>query len=276
MANLLIFIDESGTMPLNNEKTIFAAAGIGVFDDYPIFTGKKGYKPWLVGQILKHSAIPFISYIDPDDEYFMKINKKLNDIEKMATATLKITGNNKNYFSLYGIKKRNMLWILTVLNCIGRIILNATAKDSIDKLSIYLDQKTLHPTSLSLFKNQIKRELDIICGSLKKIENVPINILALINSRLNWDKDEIRVIWSNETEALPAIYGLKIAHYLSSYFRKDYNKGYIEESIQNRLKKAGYTYHSCKMNALLTKNFNSTSIQDWEKNTGLTFDDINI
>ncbi|MBN1996395.1 hypothetical protein JW935_02500 [candidate division KSB1 bacterium] len=66
MGNLLIFIDESGTMPLYKEKCIFAVAGIGVFDNYPIFTGQKGKKLWLIGQIVKHSAIPFIPYIDPE------------------------------------------------------------------------------------------------------------------------------------------------------------------------------------------------------------------
>jgi len=269
LGRLLIFIDECGTMPLNNEKDIFVAAGIGVFNNYPIFTGQKGKKPWLIGQIVKHSAIPFISYIEPDSEYYTKIHEKLENVEKMATATLEITGNNKKYFSIYGMEKRNILWILTVNNCIGRIILNATIKDSIDELVIYLDQKTLQTTSLKLFKNQIERELDIMNGSLKKIENVSQNILAFINSKLKWNKNEIKIIWSNEPEALPATYGLEISHYLGYYFRTDYNKAYSEENLQNRLRKVGYIYHSSKMNSALLGDFSARSIQDWEKNTGL-------
>ena len=269
LGRLLIFIDESGTMPLDNEKDIFAAAGIGVFDSYPIFTGQKGKKPWVIGQILKHSAIPFISYIVPDAKYFAKIHDKLDAIEKKAAATLKITGNNQKYFSTYGLERRNFLWIQTVNNCIGQIVLKATVKDSIDELVIYLDEKTLQPTSLNLFKNQIKEKLDIMKGSLKKIENVPKKILAFIDSKLKWDKNKIRIVWSNQSEALPAIHGLEIAHYLSYHFRKDYNKANSKENLQNRLKKAGYIYHSGEMNSVLLGDFNTKSIQDWEKNTGL-------
>jgi flagellar assembly factor FliW len=89
MGKLLIFIDESGTMPLNKEKDIFVAAGIGVFENYPIFTGQKGKKPWLIGQIVKHSAIPFISYIDPDAEYYTKIQKNLIKLKKWLLRLLK-------------------------------------------------------------------------------------------------------------------------------------------------------------------------------------------
>lgn len=49
----------------------------------------------------------------------------------MGAATLKITGNNKKYFSAYGLEK-NMLWIQTVNNYISQIILIATKIDTID------------------------------------------------------------------------------------------------------------------------------------------------
>jgi hypothetical protein len=189
----------------------------------------------------------------------------------MATATFKITGNNKKYFSAHGLEIPNILWIQTVINCIGQIILNASIKNSIEALVIYLDQKSLKTTSLNLFKNQISKEMSIMKDSLKKVKNVSHGLLAFIDSKLNWDKNEIRIIWSNEPEALPATYGLDIAHYLSHYFRNDFKKTNSKGNMQNRLKDAGYIYHSSKMNSSLIRDFTMNSIQDWEKNTGLKF-----
>lgn len=271
MGKLLIFIDESGTMPLNKENDIFVAAGFGTFDNYPIFKEKKGYKSWLIAQLTKHSAIPFVSYIEPDEDNIYKTQQKFDDIERMAKATLQSTGNNKKYFYADGLERRNIIWIHTINNCIGQIILNSTINDSVDEITIYLDQKTLKTTSLNLFINQIKRELIIMHGSLYKIQGIPETLINLIRSRLNWKEDEVKIIWSNEPEALPATYGLELAHYLAYYFCKDYKKKESSNSLQNCLLNAGYVNFSNQTNSLLTKGFSDKIILDWEQNTGLKF-----
>lgn len=271
MAKLLIFIDESGTMPFNLEKNIFAAAGVGTFNNYPIFDGKKGYKTWLVGQLNKHKAIPYISFIEPNEEYINTIKQRFNDIEQMAQTTLETTGNNKKYFSAYGLDQRNMIWMHTINNCIGQIILNSTIAENIDEITIYLDQKTLKTTSLNLFTNQIIRKLLIINGSLDKIHNIPKSFINFVRSRLNWQADKVRIVWSNEPEALPATFGLELAHYLGYHFCKDYKKKETPKSLHNLLINAGYLNFYNKTNSLLTKEIDEKPIQDWEKNTGFRF-----
>lgn len=271
LSKLFIFIDESGTMPLNKEKDIFVAAGFSTFNDYPIFKEKKGKKTWLIGQLIKHSAIPFISYIEPDDEYLIKVKQRFDQIEEMAKVTLGTTGNNKKYFPTDGLKRRNMIYINTINNCIGQIILNSTIKDRIDEITIYLDQKTLKKTSLNLFNNQIKRELKIMNSSIDKIHDIPESLKDFIKSRLNWNENEVRIFWSNQPESFSAEYGLELAHYLCHLFFKEYKKKESPNSLYNMLIKAGYTNFLSKTNSLLTKELNGKTIQDWEKNTGLKF-----
>ena len=269
MGRLLIFIDESGTMPLEKENNIFVAAGIGTFGNYPNFEEKKGYKSWLVSEIKKHTAIPFVSFINPTEEYKKKIKSQFDKIELMAQVTLHTTGRNKKYISPEGLERRNIIWIHTVNNCIGNVILNATVLQSIDELYIYIDQKTLKPTSLNLLLNQIERKIINMHNSLEKMMLENPNFISFIKSRLNWNKNTIKVQWSNEPESSKAVKGLELAHYLSYHFNKDFKKNNKNNSIQNYLTKAGYGYISCETTDLLLREINEDSIKDWEKNTRL-------
>ena len=66
-------------MPPNKETKVFLAAGFGVFDDYPIFNKKEGYKSWLINQLKKYSANPYISYLNPDKEFNRNLQLKLDE-----------------------------------------------------------------------------------------------------------------------------------------------------------------------------------------------------
>ena len=114
----------------------------------------------MINQPKKYSAIPYISYLNPDKEFNRTLQVKLDEIEKQGKISLLRTGNNKKYFSADGLERKNLIWVHTVDNCILQIILRAAMSKSMDELIIYIDQKTLKETSSNLFKyitEQIQR-----------------------------------------------------------------------------------------------------------------------
>jgi len=271
MSKLLIFLDESGTMPIKIETEIFLAAGIGVFDDYPIYEKREGHKVWLVNQLKRHNAIPYISYLNPDEKFKISLQNKLDEIDKLGTQSLTRNGNNKKYFSAYGLERRNLIWIHTVDNCILQIILRAATFKPVHELVIYVDQKSLSDTSLNFIKYLIKHILDGMTYTFTRGSGVGQDFDKQILSNLNLNPDHIRLIWSNEIESLPASCGLELVHYLGYHFSKDFNTQSRKSSIMNLLSSAGFLSFSGEINSFWLRDIDEKTIRDWERNTGLTY-----
>lgn len=271
MSKLLVFIDETGTMPLGNETEVFLAAGLGVFDDFPMYEQRKGYKTWLVNQLKKHNAIPFISYLNPDDKFIKVLQNRLDQIDKLGKLSLTSTGNNKKYFSEHGLEKRNLIWVHTVDNCILQIILRAAIYKTINELMIYIDQKSLKQTSLTFFEYLVKHIRDGMTFTLTRGSGDGQTIDRQILLNLKWNTNDIRLIWSNEIESVPASCGLELAHYLGYHFSKDFNKQSMQGSLMNLLSLAGFNSFSGEINSLWLKEINEETIVNWEKNTGLKY-----
>ena len=271
MSKLLIFIDETGTMPLGNETEVFLAAGVGVFDDYPLYEKREGYKDWLVNQLKKHNAIPYISYLNPDEKFKKILQNRLEEINKLGKLSLTKTGNNKKYFSEHGLEKRNLIWLHTVDNCILQIILRAAIFKPINELIIYVDQKSLKNTSLNFFEYLIKHIRKGMTDTLTRGSGVGQPFDKEVLSNLNWNPNDIRLIWSNHIEAVPASCGLELAHYLGYHFSKDFYKQTVQNSIMNLLSLAGFYSFSGEINSLWLREIDEETIKKWEDNTGLNY-----
>ena len=108
-------------------------------------------------------------------------------------------------------------------------------------------------------------------NSIERTSGVSNGIKGLLKSNCFWTENRVKVIWKNETEALPATHGLELAHYLGLHFWKDFKKPDNENSFVELMKKAGYMNYSANMNILLTKKMDTNLIQEWERNTGLKY-----
>lgn len=70
MSVLKIYCDESGTMPINEDKKdIFLATAIGTINNFPDSITFSGHKSWIIQKMKEFKITPAIAYINPEKGY---------------------------------------------------------------------------------------------------------------------------------------------------------------------------------------------------------------
>lgn len=266
MNKLLIFGDESGTMPVKDSDDIFVTSSISVFNSYPSFDNKNFHREWVINFIKEKHMFPAISYVLPRKGYSKNLKDKYDKINIMARMTRLMTGANKQYLTKDCIPLRNHIWLFCTLQSINNTIINSLIKNKIFEINVFLDQKSLAYASKNLFIRMLQRKLKLYKKSLLKFKDQHPEFIKILIDRFIDASNSIYLFWSNEENTKNAKGGLLLAHYLASYYKKDFNK---HKTIQNLLKQYGFKNADNDVTDLLLIPPNQQALDTWQRNTGL-------
>lgn len=265
---LNIYCDESGTMPIDDSTDLFLTASVGVVNQHISFDKKSGHKNWLIDRLKQFNSIPFITFILPKKGYGNIVKAKFDKINTMARYTRLITGRNTHYLDEDGLRIPNFIWSFCMLKSIGNVILNAVDQQEINKIQIFIDDKSFSKPSKMFFINSLFRQLNIMIDSITKLKGYFPSQTNRLLERINKIEGETSLYWRDESDASPAKEGLEIAHYLAYHFRKDFRKK-TKTCISKLLTESKYDYFQMDVTELLIQPINEKTIEDWKKNTGL-------
>lgn len=270
MTTLSIFGDESGTMPISdNKKDVFVTAIIATLDELPILGQPTTIgRGWIVSKIKEINGSPFITYIKPITEYSNTIKSKMDKMNTMARMTRLMSGNNSKYLTDEGVRIRNFIWFNCMQQTIAQAILSGISSTAVTEIRIYLDQKSLATPTKNLFVKQISNIRRIVQNELMKLWNVNPAEIKRIEDNLLFTEKEISLYFSNESEAEKASDGLKLTHHLARFFYKDIRKS-TNPKIETLLKQEGFNDVITDFTDIFMQPIDSNVINKWEQNTGL-------
>ena len=191
MSKLLIYADESGTMPLEDKEEYFLTAAISYIDKNPEISMKDGHLGTLLKMIKDSGGIPSISYLKSFKGFKNQVLKKVQEINKLSKISYIFTRNNSRYYHKYGQNPGNWIWIHCMGDSISRVVLkNILLGNIINEISIYFDRKSLKNGTKLLLEDNIKKIRGTWIEFLKRSRGVetPKKILMARESdiHINW------------------------------------------------------------------------------------------
>jgi hypothetical protein len=268
MSVLMIFGDEAGTMPEEDDGDVFTAATVATLVKIPMINQPSGKVGWLVEQFKAFGAIPHVAFVKPKLGYGKAIKERQQKMNTMARITRLMTGTNRDFLTRDGMPLRNYIWLYCMGQSIAQAVVSAVIRTEIHRIEIILEQKTMAVPTRTLFESQLPGISNLLLSVLKKAHEVDSSRAALYESRIKFSSDSISLCWSDQTCASGSEGGLCLAHYLASLYRRGLVRS-GEPRIKTLLREEGFTGVEMDITDKLISPLNRKSIQKWEKNTGL-------
>jgi hypothetical protein len=268
MAVLIIFGDEAGTMPEEDDGDVFTAATVSALVQIPTINQPCGQIGWLIEQFKAFDVIPRVAFLKPKPSYGKVIKEKLQKMNTMARTTRLMTATNRDYLTRDGVPLRNYVWLYCMAQSIAQAVVSAVIRTEVHRIEIILDQKTMAVPTRTLFQHQLLKISNQLLAVLKKAREVDSSRATLYETRVKFSSGSISLCWSDETCASGFEGGLRLAHYLASLYRRGLTRS-EEPRIKALLREEGFAGVEMDFTDKLISPLNRKSIQQWEKNTGL-------
>ena len=268
MSNLILFGDESGTMPKTKNDGPFVTSFVSYVGDNIERCQIDFHRKDFIQSLAKNDILPMITFVRPGENYFHVLKNKMTKINLMARMTRLITGNNADYLTNIGFPTANFIWIFAMSEAISLSIYKNITIHKIDEIKIFLDQKTLAGPTRKFFLSNIYKIPTLMKNTLLKFYDVNPKYIENAFSNINFSNESISIHWSNELNKDQFKNGFLTAHHLAKYSFTSIRRWGIE-FLEKKLRNAGFNNSMRDVTALLTAPINDKAIEVWKKNTGL-------
>jgi len=225
MNKLIIFGDESGTMPgYDDDNQYFVTATISYLNTVPEIDKQNGCFEKLGETIRNTGGLPVISYMKSDNEFNEQFERKMQEINDGARISKTFNRNNSKYYSGYDYNPGNWIWIQCMSNCIKDTVLKFIfSKNTINEIEINLDKKSFNPKHENLFKDHVKRIRKVWIELLRSKFGENSNI----NTRLMANESNIYIKWIDIEQTFHTVHALAKMCY--RYFQSNKIDDFINE-----------------------------------------------
>ena len=255
-------------MPLDDNGGVFVTATVSLLEHPNTLGVVEGRRNWVVQKLSYLDAVPFVTFVRPIEGYGETFRGKMEKMNYMAKITRLINRANAEYLTNEGIPRRNFVWLHCMGQAIGHAILSNISTNKIERVEIFLDQKTMAPPTRKFFRDRISSIDKNLRKSLNWARQFSKEMAHYLENNVSFDSDSISLTWSDDPSAEVAQHGLKLAHYLSKQFNLDLSKSKIPK-IAARLSQAGFQNFYSDATELLMRPIGKNAIKIWERNTGL-------
>jgi hypothetical protein len=271
LANLYIFGDESGTMPVNDSDKPFVAATIATVDNPPALIGGSDNDEKMVEIFKNLNLVPFAAIVKPFPGYAKILKAKYNKIQVMARATRLVTGASVQYLDektlTDGFDLRNTVWGYAMLQAIANAVLNTLFTSTIDAVQVILDSKTMTPSMRFFFKEMIINRIGV--GTRQFLRSfLPMNpsVVSEWGDHVRFSAETTSFSWSDNSEEFEQQFGLRLA---DRFARKIYQAQITRQpGIEAMLKNAGFEDFIVDISELVTR-LDQRVVDNFRRNTGL-------
>lgn len=268
---MLIYGDESGTMPLNDGDKPFIAATVSCLDNPPMLIEGSNNNEKLVAILKNLNATPSAMVVKPYPGYSNAIKTKYSKMQIMARATRLVTGANANYLDrktlTNGFEPRNMIWCHAMLTSIGYAVLNTAFNSTINEVRIILDQKTMRPSMRTFFKEMVVQQMGVGTSEyLSTLLHMNSSVIGLWKSRVRFSAESTYLNWNDECAEFKNEFGLRLADRLSRKIYQSQSTG--DSGIETLLKDAGHADCIVDLSRIVTR-LDKRVIENFKEKTGL-------
>jgi hypothetical protein len=265
---LRFYCDESGTMPINDNDPPFVAATVAILGDFPDVGARNGRISWLLEKLEEFEVIPYVAYVQPKPGFSIALEAKLSKLNTMARYRRLMDGANNPYLNPEGFRPRNFIWLHCMQQAVARGLAIALFKHQIDRIELYLDEKTLtEPESRLMLRQGLRVSVNFhrVLEALRRLN--PGEIEQLQNN-LRTSELSTSLYWNNESSSVPAQGGLTLAHYLSSHARRNF-ENQTNNGILNSLREKGFTHFFDDITDVIMAPIAREVVERWRSATGL-------
>lgn len=213
MTNLIIFCDESGTMPEGDADASFCAAAIAT-PHPPTVAKRSGYVQDLAAAYRDNQCVPFVVFVRPGPGYSEMLRRKTSKMNTMARTTRLITGHNM-YLPDRGHNPRDMVWIRCMALSLVNVVLRSERPELVRRLTVVLDSKSMREPSKRLFEDRVRAMASDINGP----EALKEQSSQRRRRHVQFRPEEISVFWSDKSASPQFGDGLFLADRLSGLAR---------------------------------------------------------
>ena len=268
MSEIYLFGDESGTMPVLKKDGPFVAAFISYTNKDLNTLEINFHHGELLNNLKNHRITPIVNFVYPDEEFEVKFKKRMEKFEIMARYSKLMTNNTHLLLNADGIPIRNYIWIQGMVMAIGQSLLKIISVEKVERINIFIDQKSMVNSTRLFFKNNIADIPNKIYGVLSRnLERYP-NYVKTSLSNFKFSSNDISINWKDSGNEIEYKTGFLLSHHLATYsciILKKYgidrlSEIYTESGFSNSLH--DFTSH-------LLASLPKDAIDKWKRSTGL-------
>ena len=268
MSTIILFGDESGTMPASKKEGPFVAAFISTQNCEIDKLKIDCHKTRLLNSIKSNNFVPIINFVYPGDDYEEIYKRRMEKFEIMARYSKLMTNNTHLLLTNFGIPDRNYIWIQGMGISIGHSFLKMLSNNEIEKIRIYIDQKSMVKKNREFFEHNISEIPQRIFNVLKKNKSIFPNYVKNIQSNLKFSQEDIEIFWNDNDKFQKYKNGFLVVHHLAK-FSKDILKKDGIEKLNEVFENEGFTNSLYDITKFLIAPLDKNAIERWKRSTGL-------
>lgn len=268
MAEIFLFGDESGTMPLSKKDGPFVTAFVALLKDNINDLKINYHHGKLLSSLKLNNIEPLINFVYPEDDYEVKFKKKMEKMEVMARYSKLMTNNKHLLLNNDGIPIRNFIWLQGIGLTIGHALLRMLSKEEINKINIFIDQKSMVNTTREFFEINVLDIPQKIINVVQKYSNMFPDYVNNVLSNFKFTSNDISILWNDEDKYTEYKKGLLLSHHLAKYSHKILRKHGIEQ-LNKIFTEAGFKNSVYNYTKYLIAPLNKNSVEIWKQSTGL-------
>ncbi len=267
MSRLILYADESGTMPLHDNDSPFVAAIVAARSPLLIDNQRPRGISAFVARAVASGAVPFFAYVLPVPGYAMAVQRKYAKLDLMTRAR-GLLEKKAVWAWAPGAPIRNFVWAQAMLNAIAQLFIRQQAAFALAEVLVIFDRKTLAPETRELFRLMVRRMPHTVNEVLTNLPQLPSSAQRVIRDRFDLAPTNITMLWSDECDEDDVGVGLRVAHHFARCFHR-HLLGRDGGEFEIALSHSGLALTSINFTPTMMRPMDRTFIQEWRAITGL-------